>query len=65
MDKIRKNFNLTRAEVKALQTLREKGYALPSDTATGVIRQAIRDAWESFFQGQPFPLEGELEQKGK
>ena len=50
--KIRKNFNLSLGEVRALELLVKAGYNF---TEADVVRRAIRDAWEKEFPGRPFP----------
>lgn len=54
-DGIRKLFVFTPAEIQALQGLAQAGYAFPQASEVGVIRKALRLAWEAQFPGVAFP----------
>jgi len=58
MEKIRKSYRLSPAVVAAMHILQKKGYAFPSSTETGVVEQAIKDAWEKEYPGEQFPADG-------
>lgn len=57
---IPKSFRLTKAEQKAIEKLAMAGYVMEPNslkgiTEVGVIRKALRDAWEKKFPNEPFP----------
>ena len=58
--KIRKNFNLSPADVRALGALIAKGYSF-SNTEVGVIQRALREIWEKEFPGKPYPTVEKVE----
>lgn len=57
---IPKSFRLTKAEQRAIERLAMAGYVMEPNslkgmTEVGVIRKALRDAWETKFPNEPFP----------
>lgn len=58
-----KSFMLTKVCVQKIRDLQSKGYAFPASSETGVLEQAVKEAWEKEFPGQPLPQQ--TGEKGK